>query len=115
MFGLLQGEDQAAPLLFHCSAGKDRTGFAAALILFSLGVSPEAVLGDYLASRLCLKGKYPSSTGIFSVKAGYLQAALKEIVRSHGSLDSYLKNALDVDQQRMRSLYLEQMPKPWER
>jgi protein-tyrosine phosphatase len=114
LFQLLQWEEEALPLLFHCSAGKDRTGFAAALILFSLGVSEETVLKDYLASRGCLAGKYPSSTGIFSVREIYLQAALEEIVRVHGSLDGYLQKALAVDPQRMRNLYLERMPKPWE-
>src|SRR5437868_7530628 len=36
------------PLVFHCTAGKDRTGFAAALILLSLGVSHDDVMRDYL-------------------------------------------------------------------
>jgi len=38
------------PLLFHCSAGKDRSGVAAALLLSALGVTPELVLYDYLLS-----------------------------------------------------------------
>ena len=41
---------QAAPLLFHCSAGKDRTGIAAALLLSALGVDKETVMQDYLLS-----------------------------------------------------------------
>ena len=112
LFQLLQGEEDAPPLLFHCSAGKDRTGLAAALVLFSLGVSPETVLRDYLASRWCLAGKYPSSAGIFSVREIYLQAALEAITGLHGSLDDYLENVLGVDRERMRRLYLERMPRP---
>jgi protein-tyrosine phosphatase len=107
MFHLLQWEEEALPLLFHCSAGKDRTGFAAALILFSLGVSREAILRDYLASRPCLAGKYPSSSAIFSVREIYLQTALETIARAHGSLENYLEKVLAVDCGRMRRLYLE--------
>ena len=44
-----------APLVFHCTAGKDRTGFAAALILLSLGVQREAVMQDYLLTNALLK------------------------------------------------------------
>lgn len=46
--GLVQGE---LPLLFHCSAGKDRSGGAAALLLLVLGVDRETVLADYLLSN----------------------------------------------------------------
>ncbi|MDR2075767.1 MAG: tyrosine-protein phosphatase [Desulfovibrio sp.] len=115
LFHLLQWEEDAQPLLFHCSAGKDRTGFAAALVLLSLGVPQETVLRDYLASRLCLTGKYPSSAGIFSVREIYLRTALEEIVRVHGSLGGYLENVLAVDQERMRRLYLERMPQAWKK
>ena len=41
------------PVLFHCTAGKDRTGVAAALILLSLGVSREDVVRDYLITNTC--------------------------------------------------------------
>ena len=40
-----------APLLIHCTAGKDRTGFAVAMLLHALGVSQEEIERDYLASR----------------------------------------------------------------
>ena len=39
------------PVVFHCSAGKDRTGLAAALLLTALGVGTEDVYADYMASR----------------------------------------------------------------
>ena len=39
------------PLVFHCTAGKDRTGFAAALILLALGVPREVVMEDYLLTN----------------------------------------------------------------
>ena len=50
LFRLLQETDDAA-ILFHCSAGKDRTGMGAALILYALGVPEQTVMEDYLASN----------------------------------------------------------------
>jgi protein-tyrosine phosphatase len=46
------------PVLFHCSAGKDRTGVAAALLLSALGVSREMIIKDYLASAENVAEKY---------------------------------------------------------
>ena len=43
--------DDDAPLVFHCTAGKDRTGFAAALILSALGVPLPVVMQDYLLTN----------------------------------------------------------------
>jgi protein-tyrosine phosphatase len=43
--------DQQTPLVFHCAAGKDRTGVAAALILSLLGVSDELIIEDYLLTQ----------------------------------------------------------------
>ena len=52
MFGeLLAGH---APLAFNCSAGKDRTGIAAALLLTALGVPREGVIADYMLSNQTL-------------------------------------------------------------
>ena len=46
------------PLLFNCSAGKDRTGLAAALFLASLGVDRKTIFQDYLLSAEFLIDKY---------------------------------------------------------
>ncbi len=43
----LAGDPDAQPLVFHCAAGKDRTGVLAALILDSVGVTQEAIVADY--------------------------------------------------------------------
>ncbi|MFP4552159.1 MAG: tyrosine-protein phosphatase, partial [Spirochaetales bacterium] len=48
---ILLDENEAMPHVFHCTAGKDRTGFAAALILRLLGVPHETVIEDYLATN----------------------------------------------------------------
>jgi protein-tyrosine phosphatase len=44
-------EDDVLPLVFHCSAGKDRTGVLAALLLGCLGVDAETVVSDYAAKQ----------------------------------------------------------------
>ena len=42
---------RGAPVLFHCTAGKDRTGFAAAIVLRLLGVPEESIVADYMRSQ----------------------------------------------------------------
>ena len=51
----------ALPQLFHCTAGKDRTGFAAAIVLLTLGVSKDDVMSDFLLRNHYLSGKIPRS------------------------------------------------------
>lgn len=53
MFDLMKKKE--VPFLFHCTAGKDRTGVAAYLILKTLGVSDEIIMKDYLLSNSYLK------------------------------------------------------------
>ena len=47
--------DEKTPLVFHCAAGKDRTGVAAALILSLLGVNDELIVEDYLVTQLAMQ------------------------------------------------------------
>ncbi len=100
------------PLLFNCSAGKDRTGIAAALLLSALGVDREAVLADYLLSAVCLKDKYqsqmdeyPEAAPFFTVRKEYLEAAFDEIDSRYGGMETYLREQLGVDAARLRDLY----------
>ena len=104
-FDTMQDED-AGPLLFHCAAGKDRTGFAAALALYALGVAEDVIMRDYLASTRYLVGKFPSSEGIFSVQEQFLRASLQQIGENYGSMESYLTGGLGINIGRLRSLYL---------
>jgi protein tyrosine/serine phosphatase len=48
----------AAPVVFHCVAGKDRTGLVAAFTLYSLGVSEDDVADDYALSELAEEGNW---------------------------------------------------------
>lgn len=107
-------QEERLPLLYHCSAGKDRTGLASAYVLFSLGVSKEQVLENYMASAFHLQGKYdrqmasdPAREAIFTVKPEYLQAAIDAMEKKSGSVEKYLTRVLGVDLKKMRDLYLQ--------
>lgn len=111
-FALLQDEKDV-PLMFHCSAGKDRTGMGAALVLFALGVDENTIIEDYLSSNTYLGDKYahyiaqnPNLKPLFEVKKEFLKAGIDEIKKEHGSVENYLVNILKVDIQKFREKYL---------
>lgn len=111
-FDLLQNEKNI-PLMFHCSAGKDRTGMGAALFLYSLGVDEEVIMNDYLLSNRYLSNKYaslvteyPTMKPLFVVKPDFLKAGIEQIKREHGSIENYLTKVLHVNIKKMRKLYL---------
>src|SRR5258708_14376755 len=95
-----------APLVIHCTAGKDRTGFAAALILNALGVSEDLGVGDYLltnrlyqidpetASSIDLPDEV--KTVLISVEGSFLAAAFDTIRSDYGDLESYFEHGLGL-------------------
>ena len=104
----------SAPLLFHCSAGKDRTGLAAALFLASLGVDKQTIIEDYMLSAELVKEKYqpfvdqnPALEALLTVKPEYLTAAFDEIENKYGGLELFLTECLRVDIPLMRRMYTE--------
>jgi protein-tyrosine phosphatase len=111
-FFAILAEKGNAPLLFHCSAGKDRTGVAAALILSALGVDRKAVYRDYLFSAGCLTEKYrvlveaePDLEPFLTVRRSYLEAAFAHIERHFGGVERYLSDELEADVSLLRELY----------
>lgn len=112
-FSILQNETDI-PLLFHCTAGKDRTGVAAALILSALNVDFNTIMEDYLFSNVCLEEKYgkvkaenPFLKSLFEANPHYLQTAFDTIANHYGSTEYFLKQILGVNLQVMQNLYLE--------
>jgi protein-tyrosine phosphatase len=112
-FQLLMDEKNT-PLLFHCSAGKDRTGFGAALFLASLGVDKETIIQDYLLSKKYIEEKYsgfvaknPVLEPLMTVKREYIEAALDLIDKEYGGMGNYLSHYLEVDTLKMRKIYTE--------
>ncbi len=111
-FSLLQDESKL-PLLFHCTAGKDRTGMGAALFLASLGVDEQTIMDNYLSSNEYLKDKCSSMISghyelrpLMTAKKEYLQAGLDRIRKEYGSIENYLKETLGVDLDKMKQIYL---------
>lgn len=111
-FTLLHDGDNT-PFLFHCSSGKDRTGMAAALLLYGLGVDEEDILEDYLLSNTFVNDKYaayldqyPSHTMLFRAKPEFLQAGIRQIKDNYGTVENYLEKVLDVDIHKLRQMYL---------
>ncbi|MBY6063695.1 tyrosine-protein phosphatase [Pseudidiomarina sediminum] len=133
MFARLLQKDEG--LLFHCTAGKDRTGISALLILTALGVDKETAIADYMASNdyldfdamlpkkgeqqdgphaemMALFARLPEDVlqPLMGVKRSMIVAAIDEMEREHGSIIGYIHNELDVSQQDiavLRSKYLD--------
>jgi protein-tyrosine phosphatase len=101
----------AAPLAFNCTAGKDRAGLAAALVLTVLGVPCETVLQDYLLTNAATIAPPKFAAGhaeafakvdpqvlraFGSADAAYLRAAFDEMTRRDGSPAGYVRNVLGI-------------------
>jgi protein-tyrosine phosphatase len=112
LFERLLAED-ALPALVHCTAGKDRAGFAAALVLLALGVSEDQVMDDYLATNtytaettrrrlrmIQLVSLFRTSSAearpLLEARRGYLEAALGAMRAGWGDVDTYLEHALGL-------------------
>lgn len=101
------------PLLFHCTAGKDRTGIAAALILLCLGAEEKTVMEDYLLSNNYRKAENESILAavrsqledervlammnmMLEVQPSFLKAFIEKVHALYGSWDNYFEQALGV-------------------
>jgi protein-tyrosine phosphatase len=102
-------------LLFHCSAGKDRTGFGAALLLWALGVGWDDIMADYMATNTLWKPDpalaeslpAPVAEVLLRVHEELLPLAFDTIRAEHGSIEAFLETRLGVDQAALRALLLE--------
>lgn len=118
MFNALKNTDEAT--LFHCTAGKDRTGVAAALILHTLGVDDDIIMQDYVMSETLLKpedlmpplkegekpdpqfamfSQMPKSAlkALMGTRESYLNAAYAEMIAQSGSVDAFIRDELGVN------------------
>ncbi len=113
--------------LWHCSAGKDRVGIGTALLLYTLGVSLDDIMEDYLATKEFLKpeverflarevqsGATAEELATMEVFMGvdeeYLASAFQTMVKIEGSIDQYLARRLHLDYattSALRTLYLD--------
>ena len=90
--------------MIHCTAGKDRTGFACALILHALGVSEDVISEDYLLTNRFYRRDPTASSDLpddvrqvlGTVQASFLAAAFEAIDADYGDLESYLSDGLGL-------------------
>lgn len=109
------------PHLFHCTAGKDRTGFAAAILLLTLGVSEQQVIDDFLLSNAFLadqidknlktiasRSKTPLNETdlrqVLGVTSSSLEGAFAAMRNSFGSIDNFIEQGLGVEQKTREKL-----------
>jgi protein-tyrosine phosphatase len=117
------------PALFHCTTGKDRTGWAAASLLSLLGVPRETVMQDFLRSndyilpaykplidKFVAEGGNPAiAEAILGVKQEYLEASFDEVDERHGSIENYFAEALGMDanaQKRLKDIFVDKATPP---
>tara|TARA_B100001027_G_scaffold108081_1_gene74477 strand:+ start:2422 stop:3306 length:885 start_codon:yes stop_codon:yes gene_type:complete len=101
------------PTLFHCTAGKDRAGFAAALVLLAVGVPEEIVIEDYMKTNKYTEETiqdYINKINLYSlgnvdaeilrpllgVEERFIRAALDEIKLNYGNVESFIKDGLEI-------------------
>lgn len=96
------------PALFHCSAGKDRAGWAGSVALLTLGVPEDEVIEQYLLSNRAgdeiIKSNqeqghnfwHDALAPIIGVREEYIQASLNAVTSDWGDFDSYLTQGLGV-------------------
>ena len=127
IFEWLLNLEEGSGIYFHCTAGKDRTGIVAAVILTVLKVNKKDILEDYLETNkhtvfpfsykvfsLFLDKKTRSEfKGYISAKEEYLKAAFEEIDSTYGSMDGFLRECCSLDEEkiaRLREKYIVRKP-----
>jgi protein-tyrosine phosphatase len=105
-------------LVFHCTAGKDRTGIGAALLLYTLGVPYNTILEDYLATNYYRAGANENmvkqmearhinaqvAKDMASAKKEYLDATFQAITRQYGSIEKFLKGPIGLSSENIATL-----------
>jgi protein-tyrosine phosphatase len=121
---LLMLPDTSA-IVFHCSAGKDRTGIAAALLLYALDIPMETILSDYVATNYYRRDENEKminflvnehgvdrkmATEIMDANPLYLESAFNALKRQYGTIDLFLYRELGINEaakSRLREKFLQ--------
>ena len=111
------------PAVFHCTTGKDRTGWAAAALLTLLGVPRETAMADFMRTNeytlpqfkpvidefVAAGGERAIAEAVFGVKPEYLKASFDEMEKRYGTIQRYFSEGLGIDaagQNALRELYI---------
>lgn len=107
-------EESNTPQLFHCTSGKDRTGYGAAIVMLTLGVDKDTVMTDFLFSNKVLKG-YNDATivsiekrvgkrdsleiirKVMGVSRETMEATFAQMETDFGSVDGFIRDGLGID------------------
>jgi protein-tyrosine phosphatase len=113
-------DSRSLPATFHCSAGKDRTGWAQAVFLSIMGVPRDVITQDYLLSNEYLKVKNEKMLAalksridpsliepLMEVRPEYLQAGFDAAEKEYGSMDGYVRKGLGLSDATIRALRAE--------
>ena len=126
-FQILLNSDGEHSILWHCAAGKDRAGSAAALTLLALGVDKETVLTDFdlsniaynewIQKRLTQVSRITRDPEILTVvrslsgvNADYMRNAIDATILDYGSIENYLEVCMNVTKEdiaKLQDMYLE--------
>jgi protein-tyrosine phosphatase len=108
------------PAVVHCTSGKDRTGFAMAILLMAVGSPRETIVEDYLVTnrfRRDVSHLFTAATSreaadlLTSARQIYLEAAFEQIDKTYGSVDQFLRVGLDLSDDR-RARLIEALTEP---
>ncbi|SCF01204.1 protein-tyrosine phosphatase [Micromonospora coriariae] len=108
------------PLVYHCSAGKDRTGWLTVILLTALGVDEATIRAEYLRNNAltdslraviveAMRRRQPeldvdAVLPVLEVRPEYLDAGYEEVHRVHGSFDGYLRDGLNLPDEVLKAL-----------
>lgn len=119
--------DNSLPMVFHCTEGKDRTGFAAAIVLLALDVPKQTVMADYLATNQytaehidktinlvkwgsLFQADAEALRPVLGVEERFINEAFNAIEEHYGSIENYLEKGLGLTaekRQQLQALLLE--------
>ncbi|WP_371615577.1 tyrosine-protein phosphatase [Streptomyces sp. NBC_00454] len=111
-------DPQSGPLLFHCTAGKDRTGWGATVVLSLLGADDETLMSEYLSVNPAVRQAFAPMIEGFTAAGGdpdialaligvfpsYLEAAMDEVNTRYGSMEKYVREGLGISDETVEAL-----------
>jgi len=112
---------EQTPTLFHCTSGKDRAGFAAAITLLAIGVSKEDVINDYMKTNLYTADRIDSQIKqikimslnqvdggllrpLLGVELAYILTAFETAEKEYGSMDNFIRTGLNISEEEITKL-----------